>query len=81
MARPAKIYRDSTSDDQARATAERIKALDYALMGIVIGDPLVPNPLTPPASAALVRMQRELRRLRIRMEVERRFDTSPRRPR
>lgn len=74
----AKIYRDSTSDEEARATAERIKTLDYELMGIVTGDPLAPNPLTPRASAALVRMQRQLRALRIDMEVERGFDTSPR---
>lgn len=74
----SRIYRDTTSDDDAKAIAERIKRLDYELIAIVTGSSsLEPNPLTARASATLAKMQRQLRDLRLGMEVERRFDTAP----
>ncbi|SDL09373.1 hypothetical protein [Paracoccus chinensis] len=73
-----RIYRETTSNDDAKAIAERIKRMEYELISIVTGNStLEPNPLTARASATLAKMQRQLRALRIDMEVERRFDTAP----
>lgn len=79
MRRHLTVTRPHLTDAAARLLAERIKTIDYELMAIVSGGPnSLRNPLTPEASRALVAMQRQLRSLRIEMEVERRFDTAPR---
>ncbi|WP_323716240.1 hypothetical protein [Paracoccus aminovorans] len=74
----AKLIRRTTTDDEAREIACRIKAMDYELMAIVTGpSPLWPAPLTLKAQDLLGKIQRQLRTLRIEMEVERGFDTPP----
>ncbi len=78
MKHQAKVFRKATSDEQAKDIAHRIKAIDYELMRIVTGGSNTgPNPLTGRLAGQLARMQRDLRALRIQMEVERRFDTAP----
>lgn len=78
MKQQAKVFRKATSDEQAKDIAHRIKAIDYELMRIVTGgSSMGPNPLTGRLAGQLARMQRDLRALRIQMEVERRFDTAP----
>lgn len=72
------IFRASTSDDQAKVIAHRIKAIDYELMAIVTGGaPAGRDPLNARTADRLAHIQRQLRTLRIDMEVERRFDTAP----
>ena len=73
-----KIFRAAVSDEQAKAIAHRIKAIDYELIALVTGDGNANHaPLNLRAAARLARIQRDLRALRIDMEVERRFDTMP----
>lgn len=77
MKQQVKVFRKATSDEQAIDIAHRIKVIDYELMRIVTGSNTGPNPLTGRLAGQLARMQRDLRALRIQMEVERRFDTAP----
>lgn len=73
-----KLIRSTTPDDEAQEIACRIKGIDYELMAIVTGhSPLRAAPLTRKAQDVLGKIQRQLRMLRIEMEVERGFDTPP----
>lgn len=76
--RQVSIFRASTSDDRAKGIAHRIKAIDYELIALVTGDGNADRaPLNTRVADLLARIQRDLRALRIDMEVERRFDTMP----
>lgn len=76
--RQVNIFRASTSDDEAQRLAHRIKAIDYELIALVTGYGNADHaPLNLRAADRLARIQRDLRALRIDMEVERRFDTMP----
>lgn len=78
MRRPAKLFRRTTSDEQAEAIIQRIKAIDYELMSLGTGGSNMGRaPLNAKASDVLLRIQRELRVLRIDMEVERGIDSAP----
>ncbi|QRZ15389.1 hypothetical protein JWJ88_13620 [Paracoccus methylovorus] len=78
MRQPAKHFRRTTSDDQAKVIIQRIMAIDYELMSIGTGGSNMGRaPLNAKASDVLLRMQRQLRILRIDMEVERGFDCAP----
>lgn len=73
----ARIFREATTDREAQAIAARIRRMDYELMSIVTGGSGTGrNPMNLRTSCLLARMQRQLRRLRYDMEVERGFDTA-----
>lgn len=73
----ARIFRETTTDHEARAIAARIRRMDYELMPIVTGGSSTGrNPMNLRTSCLLAGMQRQLRRLRYDMEVERGFDTA-----
>lgn len=78
MGRRAAIFRSETSNDEALALANKLKAVDHALMDIVASVSCRGRGrLNAETAGRLAHIQRQLRALRIDMEVERRFDTAP----
>lgn len=78
MTKHGKIFRDGASDDQVKEIAHRLRAIDYELMDIIgnsAGAAVEAINMKP--AGLLARVQRELRRLRVEMECERRFNTEP----
>lgn len=73
----ARIFRETTTDDEAQEIAARIRRMDYELISLVTGGSNTGgNPMNLRTSCRLARMQRQLRQLRYDMEVERGFDTT-----
>lgn len=70
-----KLFKRTTSAEQAEVIIQRIRAIDYELILIVTGGPKIGSaPLNAKAGDVLAMMQRQLRALRIEMEVERGID-------
>lgn len=76
MSKMTRIFRSGTTDEQAKIIARRLKAIEYELIDIVTGGSnAAAAPMNLSSADWLARMQRDLRGLRLGMEVERRFDT------